>query len=58
MLIPQTLGTTTLGALRPGRELNLEVDLLARYAVRWLEVSGEGGAEEGLRGALERAGWM
>ena len=58
MLIPQTLGTTTFGALRPGRELNLEVDLLARYAVRWLEVSGEGSADDGLRGALKRAGWM
>ncbi len=58
MLIPQTLGTTTLGALRPGRELNLEVDLLARYAVRWLEASREGSADDGLRGALERGGWM
>jgi riboflavin synthase len=58
MLIPQTLGATTLGALRPGRELNLEIDLLARYAVRWLEASGQGSADDGLRGALERSGWM
>ncbi|MFO7178933.1 MAG: riboflavin synthase [Pseudomonadota bacterium] len=37
MLIPHTLAVTTLGALVPGLELNLEVDLVARYVVRWLE---------------------
>jgi riboflavin synthase len=33
-LIPHTLEVTTLGALRPGARLNLEIDLLARYVER------------------------
>jgi riboflavin synthase len=36
-LIPHTLGKTTLGALRPGDKVNLEVDLVARYVARLLE---------------------
>ena len=44
MLIPHTLAVTTLGALESGRELNLEVDLVARYVARFLEA-----------GAVERA---
>jgi riboflavin synthase len=39
MLIPQTLALTTLAELRVGAPVNLEIDLLARYAVRWLEVA-------------------
>ena len=34
MLIPHTLEVTTLSELRPGQELNLEIDLLARYVER------------------------
>ena len=30
-LIPHTLEVTTLGALEPGDEVNLEVDVLAKY---------------------------
>jgi riboflavin synthase len=37
MLIPHTLAITTLADLRPGQELNLEVDLLARYVERCLQ---------------------
>jgi riboflavin synthase len=33
-LIPHTLAVTTLGRLRPGARLNLEVDLIARYVER------------------------
>jgi riboflavin synthase len=33
-LIPHTLEVTTLGALKPGAHLNLEIDLLARYVER------------------------
>lgn len=33
-LIPHTLEVTTLGALRPGDRVNLEVDLVARYLER------------------------
>lgn len=41
MLIPHTLAVTNLGALRAGSELNLEVDLVARYVVRHLEATSE-----------------
>lgn len=37
LIIPHTLQVTTLGALRPGARLNLEVDQMARYAARLLE---------------------
>ena len=30
-LVPHTLAATTLAALRPGAEVNLEVDVLAKY---------------------------
>lgn len=35
-LIPQTRSATTLGELRPGSRINVEVDLLARYTERLL----------------------
>jgi riboflavin synthase len=34
LIIPHTLGVTTLGDWREGSEVNLEVDLMARYAAR------------------------
>jgi riboflavin synthase len=33
-LIPETLERTTLGSVRPGDPVNLEVDMLAKYAVK------------------------
>jgi riboflavin synthase len=36
-LVPFTLSATTLAGLRPGAQVNLEVDLMARYAERLLE---------------------
>ncbi len=36
-LIPHTLAVTTLGMATPGDELNLEVDMMARYVDRMLE---------------------
>jgi len=35
-LIPHTLAVTTLGRLSPGDEVNLEVDVLAKYVERLL----------------------
>lgn len=35
-LIPHTLAATTLGGLRPGARVNLEVDVLAKYVERQL----------------------
>ncbi|HTO91277.1 MAG TPA: riboflavin synthase [Candidatus Sulfotelmatobacter sp.] len=38
--IPHTLAVTTAGSYAPGRRVNLEVDLMARYVARLLEASG------------------
>jgi riboflavin synthase len=35
-LVPHTLAATTLGSLAPGRRVNLEVDVLAKYVERLL----------------------
>jgi riboflavin synthase len=40
-LIPHTLAVTTLKLLAPGARVNLEVDLLARYAERLLDAGSE-----------------
>ncbi len=40
--IPHTLAVTSAGSYGPGTRVNLEVDLLARYLARMLEVPGEG----------------
>ena len=37
LIIPHTLEVTTFRALRPGDAVNLEVDLMARYAARLIE---------------------
>ncbi|MDC7788540.1 riboflavin synthase [Rhodoplanes sp. TEM] len=39
LLIPHTLQVTTLGDLAPGDPVNLEVDLMARYAARLAETA-------------------
>ena len=36
-LIPHTLEVTTLGALEPGDEVNLEVDVLAKYVEKLID---------------------
>jgi len=41
MLIPHTLKKTSLGGLRDGGRVNLEVDVLARYVARLIEVDKE-----------------
>jgi riboflavin synthase len=41
LIIPHTLQVTTFGDTREGDALNLEVDLLARYALRLSEVSNQ-----------------
>ena len=38
LIIPHTLNVTTLGGWRQGSEVNLEVDLMARYAARLSEM--------------------
>ena len=39
-LIPHTLAVTTLGLATPGRRLNVEADVIARYVERSMERSG------------------
>ena len=39
LLIPHTLKVTTFGTLQPGARLNIEVDMMARYAARLLETA-------------------
>lgn len=41
-IIPHTAEITTLGALQPGARVNLEVDLMARYAARLNEFPDSG----------------
>lgn len=38
-LIPHTWDVTTLGQLKPGDPVNLEIDMLARYLARWQETA-------------------
>jgi len=57
MLIPHTLSVTNLGGLEPGRKLNLEVDLVARYVVRYLEAAASEPGR-GLEATLRRAGFL
>jgi riboflavin synthase len=42
-LVPHTLAVTTLGSLEPGREANLEVDVLAKYVERLTGLRSEHG---------------
>jgi riboflavin synthase len=37
LIIPHTLAVTTIGTWQAGTEVNLEVDLMARYAARLLQ---------------------
>lgn len=72
MLVPHTLRRTTLGDLAPNASVNIEVDVLARYVARGVDVcgprglgSGPGGGEadthhvddERLLNKLRSGGW-
>jgi riboflavin synthase len=37
LIIPHTLTVTTFGALKQGDRINLEIDVMARYAARLME---------------------
>ena len=65
MVVPHTLAMTTLAELRPGRHVNVEVDVLARYVARQLEWAGllpQGGTaparDARLMTALEKGGFI
>ena len=65
MVIPHTQHETVLDGLKPGATVNIEVDVLARYVARWLQVSMGGeasgesseGDEQSLLAALAAAGY-
>lgn len=38
-IIPHTWEVTTLGEMKPGSRVNLEIDMLARYLARWQETA-------------------
>jgi riboflavin synthase len=38
-IIPHTWDVTSLGQLKPGSKVNLEIDMLARYLARWQETA-------------------
>ncbi len=46
MLVPHTLGRTLLGEMRPGARVNIEVDVLARYVARMLDLEGRRASTE------------
>lgn len=50
MLVPHTIGRTLLEDAGPGAHVNIEVDVLARYVARQLEVSATAGHSSQRRG--------
>lgn len=64
-VIPHTQEETLLSAMTVGAEANLEVDVLARYVVRWLEVGrrdekgpGGGSSDDSLLSRLASSGYL
>lgn len=64
MVVPHTLATTTLQQIRPGRHVNVEADVLARYVARQLEWAGllpqatAGARDARLMDALDKGGFI
>ena len=58
MIIPHTLNETTLGDLEPGDNVNIEIDLIARYLERLADFSGEMDTDPISLEMLDRAGFI
>jgi riboflavin synthase len=56
-IIPHTLAMTTLGDLEEGSNVNLEIDLVARYVLRAADVATMTGNDKSLEEALVRHGY-
>jgi riboflavin synthase len=57
-VIPHTQQETVIGEYKPGREVNLEVDIIARYLERMMQNNGEAEASSSLsRNFLEQHGF-
>jgi riboflavin synthase len=52
-IVPFTCSATTLGRMRPGDKVNLECDMIGKYVVRALELSGQSSARTGWNHASE-----
>jgi riboflavin synthase len=57
MIIPHTLNETTLGSLKAGHKVNLEIDLIARYLERLANFKGENDADPVNLASLKQAGF-
>jgi len=55
-LIPETLESTTLGALAPGDRVNIETDVVARHVARLAEFAGAGSRTPGAAGRSSLGG--
>jgi len=58
MIIPHTLNETTLGDLEPGDNVNIEIDLIARYLERLADFSDEMDTDPISLEMLDRAGFI
>lgn len=58
VLVPHTAAVTTLGSITEGSVHNLEVDLLARYTARILDVGLQGGSDASLLEKLKSSGFL
>ncbi len=58
MIIPHTLNETTLGDLEPGQNINIEIDLIARYLERLANFGDEMDTDPIRLETLERAGFI
>ena len=58
MLVPHTLFRTKLGDLEPGVQVNLEVDVLARYVARQLDCASGESADGRLVAKLKDGGFL
>lgn len=58
MIIPHTLNETTLGSLHSGHQVNLEIDLIARYLERLANFAEPEDAESMTLDSLKQAGFV
>ena len=58
MIIPHTLNETTLGDLEPGQNINIEIDLIARYLERLANFGDKLDTDPIRLDTLERAGFI
>ena len=57
MIIPHTLGSTTLPGFGPGDSVNLEADLIARYVQKLASIPGGGVRGTLSEESLRSLGW-